>query len=336
MNRVAVVVLNWNGAELLESCLGSLLHQTYPNFRIIVVDNASTDISAKRLAVWEQQHEQKIKVIYNKQNLGFAGGVNVGIREALSEGYDAVALLNNDAVAESNWLTALVDALEAGSSIGIATGLLLHEDGRTIDSTGDFYSIWGLAFPRDRDEPTESASESGYVFGATGGASLYRVDLFKHIGLFDEDFFAYYEDVDLSFRAQLAGWKVFYTKSAVALHKRGATSDRLPGFAKYQMFKNLPQLYWKNVPRGLLWKIGWRFKLVYTLMFANALVQGNAGPAIRGVGAAIVRWPAALTKRTHVQKQRRRNVDYINSLFYQDMPPSQKGRLQKLFGRRTG
>ncbi len=333
MNRVAVVVLNWNGASLLSDCLDSLLAQDHPDFSVIVVDNHSTDNSKEVLEGLRQKSGERLQIIYNNRNSGFAGGVNIGIRQAMDQGYDMIALFNNDAVAEPNWLSQLVAAIENDPTVGIATGLLLHADGQTIDSTGDFYSIWGLAFPRNRDQATDQAPESGFVFGATGGASLYRIELLKQIGLFDEAFFAYYEDVDLSFRAQLAGWKVYYTKTAVAHHKRGATSDKIPGFAKYQMFKNLPLLFWKNVPRGLLWKIGLRFKLIYTLMFINALLQGNAGPALKGAATAIARLPYALTKRLEIQRQRRCSVSYINGLLYQDLPPTQKGRLRKLVGR---
>lgn len=335
MNRVAVVVLNWNGASLLSDCLRSLLAQDYPNFYVIVIDNHSTDHSREVLEGVAKTAGDRLRVIYNDKNSGFAGGVNIGIKAAIKDGATAVALFNNDATAKPNWLSQLVAVLDADQTVGIATGLLLHADGKTIDSTGDFYSIWGLAFPRNRDEKTENAPESGYVFGASGGASLYRTQLFKQIGLFDEAFFAYYEDVDISFRSQLAGWKVFYTNSATAYHKRGATSEKIPGFTKYQMFKNLPMLFWKNVPTGLFWKIGWRFKLVYFLMYCNALLQGASIPATKGLLAAIGRFPAAMTLRTKVQKLRRRPTEYIDSILYQDLPPSQKGKLRKLVNRRT-
>lgn len=330
MNRVAVVVLNWNGADFLEECLESLRAQDYPNFQIVVVDNDSTDNSRDILDYWTKQYGNLIRVIYNNRNSGFAGGVNIGIKQAMKDGASAVALFNNDATAAPNWLSEIVAALEAERTVGIATGLLLHADGKTIDSTGDYYSIWGLAFPRSRDEATETAPESGYVFGATGGASLYRADLFKQIGFFDEAFFAYYEDVDISFRSQLAGWKVYYTKSAVAYHRRGATSEKLPGFTKFQMFKNLPMLFWKNVPAGLLWKIGWRFKLVYFLMYINAILQGAFVPATKGILSAIGHFPSALSRRSKIQQLRRRPADYIYSILYQDLPPNQKGKLRKL------
>ena len=138
--------------------------------------------------------------------------------------------------------------LDAEADVAIVTGRLLMADGSTVDSTGDFYSVWGLAFPRDRGEAAEPVRPSGEVFAASGGASLYRSALFADVGLFDEDFFAYFEDVDVSFRAQLAGHRVHYCAAAVAYHDQGATSRKLAGFATEQYFRNLPLLLVKNVP----------------------------------------------------------------------------------------
>lgn len=330
MNRVAVVILNWNGADILDDCLESLTKQNYPAYQLIIVDNGSTDASLTVLDRWCQRCGEKLHVIESSQNLGFAGGVNVGIRYALENSFDAIALFNNDAVAEPNWLSALCEAMRTDDGIGIATGLFLHRDGQKIDSTGDWYSIWGLAFPRLRDEAAATAPNSGYVFGATGGASLYRTKMLEEIGLFDERFFAYYEDVDLSFRAQLTGWKVYYTNKALAYHDHGTTSGKIPGFSKYQMFKNLPILFWKNVPRGLLLKIGVRFFPIYFLMLINGIASGAVGPTLRGMLAAVRNLPYSFRHRQQIQRAKQVSAEYIDSILYQDLPPTQKGRLGRV------
>jgi len=330
INRIAVIVLNWNGADMLSECLDSLFAQDYPDYFVIVVDNGSTDGSRTVLERYQAKMGQQLQVIFNNSNLGFAGGANAGIRLALKQQVGAIALLNNDAAAKKNWLTELAAVLQDNSRIGIATGLLLNATGQMIDSTGDFYSIWGLAFPRDRDKPTQQATDSGYVFGATGGASLYRVEMLNEIGLFDEKFFAYYEDVDISFRAQLAGWKAYYTKVAVAFHRRGATSDKLVGFTVYQTLKNLPLLFIKNVPRGLLLKIGLRFMLIYPAVFLNR-ARCNVWPqAIKGFFAACYLLPQALADRYHIQKSRKVSAEYIKSTIWPELPPTHK-RLKKLW-----
>lgn len=326
MNRVAIVVLNWNGIEDTLVCLASLQKQTYKEFEIIVVDNGSRDTSAKELEKYEKAHKNT-RVLYNVKNLGFAGGVNTGIAYALKKDFEYVALFNNDATADKDWLKNLEAAMT--DEIGITTGLLLHEDGKTIDSTGDWYTTWGLPFPRSRNEKTEEAPESGFVFSASGGASLYRTNLFRHIGLFDEDFFAYYEDVDISFRAQLAGWKVYYTNKAIAYHKQGATSSKIPGFTVYQTVKNLPLLYLKDVPDGLRSLIGPKFNFAYTMIVINAVRHGNLRAVAKGMAEYKAYRSRAISERKSIQAQKQVSDEYIKGMLYPDLPPDQTG-LRKL------
>ncbi len=332
MNRVAIVVLNWNGIKDTLLCLDSLSNQTYKNFHIIVVDNGSIDNSRELLDKYQRKHADKVDVIYNPHNFGFAGGVNTGIERALNEDFEYVALFNNDAVADKNWLKELVETA-TDKKVGISTGLLLHENGKTIDSTGDWFSKWGLAFPRNRGDSADVAPKAGEVFGATGGATLYKTDLFKDIGLFDEDFFAYYEDADISFRAQLAGWKVAYTPKAIAYHKQGATSSKIPGFTTYHTFKNLPLLFIKNVPRELLLTVGVRFYLAYWLILLNAIAKGSGAPAVKGAWMSFILGFKKLSERRQIQANKKVSTAYIKSILWDDLPPDQTGirKFRKIF-----
>ena len=332
MTSVLIVVLNWNGIQDTEKCLESLLNQSYQNFKILVVDNGSVDNSLTTLREIEAKRDN-ITVISNPKNKGFAGGVNTGINYAIEQSFDAVALFNNDAEAGKEWLNELVKGLKQKDT-SIATGLLLHEDGKTIDSTGDYYSIWGMPFPRNRGDKASEAPNSGFVFSGSGGASLYKTDLFKEIGLFDESFFAYYEDLDISFRTQLAGYKVYFTNKAIAYHKQGATSKKIPGFTIYQTFKNIPLLFTKNVPAGLLLPIGIRFVLLYVLIFGNAVKHGAGIPALKGWLASIgYFWTRSLWLRINIQRHRKASTNYINSIILHDLPPDQTGmrKFRKLF-----
>ena len=334
MTSILIVVLNWNGIEDTLACLESLYKQSYENFDILVVDNGSKDDSLQKLQPIETSG--KIKLLTNKVNKGFAGGVNTGIRYAITHQYDAVALFNNDAVADTDWLKKLATVLNEKPDTAIATGLLLHENGKTIDSTGDYYSTWGMPFPRARKQKTLTAPTSGYVFGATGGASLYKTSLFKEIGLFDESFFAYYEDVDISFRAQLAGHKVYFTDKAIAYHKQGATSKKIPGFTVYQTFKNIPLLFAKNVPAGLFIPIGIRLLLLYILFFGNSLRHGTGWYALKGWLASIwYFWTKSLWDRVSIQSRKKASTSYINEIIWHDLPPDQTG-MRKLRQRITG
>jgi len=332
MNRAAIVVLNWNGIDDTLLCLDSLLSQTYSQLHVVVVDNGSTNNSRDLLKKYQKRHDKRVDVIYNPTNFGFTGGVNTGIEWALNEDFEYVALFNNDAVADKNWLKNLVEAIN-GNKVGISTGLLLHEGGKTIDSTGDWYTKWGLPFPRNRSDKVSIAPQSGLVFSASGGASLYKTKMLRDIGFFDDDFFAYYEDVDISFRAQLAGWKVAYTPKAIAYHKQGATSKKMPGMAVYQTFKNLPLLFIKNVPRGLLFSTGIRFYFAYTLMFFNAIAKGNGKSAIKGVWKGFVLSFKKLDERRVIQKNKCVTAEYIKSMLWNDLPPDQTGirKLRKFF-----
>lgn len=325
--RVAVVVPNLNGADFIAQAIDSLLHQTF-KASIIVIENASIDNSLEILKSYKDQ----ITIIQNEKNLGFAGGVNVGIRYALDNSFDAVALFNNDAVADPSWLSELVTNISNHHDTGIVTSRILLSDDGTLDSTGEFYTTWGLPYPRGRKEPENSYEQQEYVFGASGGASLYQTKLFRDIGLFDETFFAYYEDTDISFRAQLAGWKIRYTPTALVKHRQGATSKKMTsGFTVYQTFKNLPILFTKNIPTSLLFSVGIRFYFAYFLIFAKAITAGNAWPALKGIGRALRHLPHSIKERWRIQHSKRVSAGYINEIIIHDLPPNQTG-IRKLRG----
>lgn len=331
MKRVAIVILNWNGIDDTLDCLDSLQKQSYKDYKIIVIDNGSTDDSRSQLDKYASRHKNT-EIIYNPKNFGFTGGVNTGIEYALNDDYEYVALFNNDAVADADWLRELVNTAQ-DNQIGASTGLLLHGDGKTIDSTGDWYSTWGLPFPRNRNDKASAAPKGEFVFSASGGASLYKTAMLREIGLFDDDFFAYYEDTDISFRAQLMGWKIAYNPAAIAYHKQGETSKKIPGFTVYQTFKNLPLLFIKNVPRRLLFSVGIRFYLAYVMMFLNAIKNGSGKQAIKGLIKSLALTPKKLSERRQIQKTKQVTTDYIKSMLWPDLPPDQTGlrKLRRIF-----
>ena len=317
MNPV-VVVPNWNGADRIRACLDSLRAQTLKP-EIVVVDNGSADDSVEVI----EKNYQGVHLIRHSHNKGFAGGVNAGIRYAMEQDADYVALLNNDAVADKDWLKNLVSFLDKNPQAGIATSKICDSDKTHLDSTGDLYTIWGLPFPRGRgEEYTTKYDKDTWVFGASGGASLYRTKMLEEIGLFDEDFFAYYEDVDISFRAQLAGWKVGYEPKAVVFHEIGATSATIKGFTAYQTLKNLPLLLWKNVPWPLMRRIWPRLVIAYLGIATRVLLRGQFGPFFKGTIIGTVLWPKKLIERRRIQKARKVSVDYINSIITHDLPPN--------------
>lgn len=326
MAKIAVVIPNWNGAEYLGACLDSLLKQSLPA-RIIVVDNASADGSLELLGKFAG-----VEVIRNGRNLGFAGGVNTGFRRAIEDGAKYVATLNNDAVADKDWLKELAGCLDRHPEAGIVTSKILSADGKHVDSTGDFLTVWGLPYPRGRGETdSDKYDEPGEVFGASGGASLYRAKVLKEIGLFDEAFFAYYEDVDLSFRAQLAGWKVRYRPTAVVHHKIGATSGKIKGFAAYHTMKNQPLVLYKNLPKRYWNRVGWRFTLAHTLFFLRAIQRGQGWSALKGDLKGTYLLFAKHFERRRIQRSRKVSDEFVWDLLTPDLPPNARA-LRRLRG----
>ena len=313
--NVAIVVLNWNGKDPVQKCLDSIKDQ---GGKIIVVENGSVDGSLELI----KEKYPFVELVVNPKNMGFAGGVNQGINIAIRERYDFVALLNNDAVADQSWLEQLVFYMNDHPDVGIATCKLITENKQNLDSTGENFSVWGLPFPRGRGEKvTNKYDNQTDIFGASGGASIYRVDMFKDIGLFDEDFFAYYEDVDISFRAQLKGWKVSYVPESKAYHQIGGTSGKIKGFTVYHGAKNRLLLFYKDVPRKYFWVIGRRFILANLLFLARAISRGQGWFAIKGYAKGLVLIPRKHKERKLIQSTKKVTDEYIWSIITHDLPP---------------
>ena len=323
-NKIAIVVLNWNCTDDSIACVDSLLSQTtVPD--IITVDNNSKRESPTPLVSLASKNPRCI-FIQNDINSGFTGGNNMGIGYALEHDYDYIGTLNPDATADPKWVEKLSDELRHIDDTGVATGLLLQSDKSTIDSSGEQYSIWGIPGPRGRGSSKECApKKSAYIFGSTSGGFIAKREVVESIGLVDEKFFMYFEDVDLCLRAQLAGFKVRYTPDAIAYHKLSASTNKVPGLATKQTFKNLPLLFWKNVPRGLMPVILPRFFISYTLILGHAIAKGRGGPALDGFFRSLTLLPHALRERKKIQSSRTVSDDYIDSIILHDIPPEQTG-----------
>jgi GT2 family glycosyltransferase len=335
-NPICVVIPNWDGADMIESTLDSLKKQTLP-CDIIVVDNGSKDASLDILHPLAESGE--IILIAHPKNLGFAGGMNAGFRYAIDHGYEAVAGLNNDAVADKNWLKYMFECLQSSPKIGTVTCKILSRDGKTMDSTGDWYSVWGLPYPRGRDEPTSNKYDHQTdILGASGGASLFRCTTLQEIGLYDQDFFAYYEDIDLSLRTRLAGWQIRLEPRAFVLHATSSTSNRVHGFTTKQTMKNLPWILFKDIPASLFWRMYPRFLLAYTMFFGKAIVDGRGWWALRGLAISIVKTPKKLWQRRRIQQRRKITPTALNKLLLHDLPPNARNlrRLRAGWWRLTG
>ena len=247
VGMISVVILNFNGKRYLEACLTSVLSQTFKDFEVIVVDNGSSDGSAEYL----ETHFPLVNVVKNKKNLGFAEGTNTGIRQARGE---YILTLNNDTQMYNRFLECLEQVMKSDKSVGMCAPKMLFYDGR-INSAGICLSRSGAAWDRGMSEPDTGQYDSQEeVFGPCAGAALYRKEMLDEIGLFDEDFFLYMEDVDLAFRGRLAGWKCIYVPDAKVHHVYGGTTGFGSDLSVYYGNRNLLWYVAKDFPGRLLIK----------------------------------------------------------------------------------
>jgi GT2 family glycosyltransferase len=290
---VAVIILNWNGRTLLAECLPPLLAQTFTDFEVILVDNGSTDGSA----AWVQTHFPCVRIIRNPTNLGFAPANNQAIRATQAE---FIALLNNDTRAAPEWLQTLVQVMCADPQIGmVASKILLADNPDTVDSAGIAIDRAGIAWGLGGGEPDRPVEPAPVVevFGASGGAAFYRRAMLDEIGLLDEDFFAYLEDVDLAWRAQWAGWRCVYAPAAVVLHHHSATSARIPELKSRLLGRNKIWLLAKNYPFPHL-LLYFPVILLFELMsIGYAWRQGRLRSALAGRWAAWRLLPVMIARR---------------------------------------
>jgi GT2 family glycosyltransferase len=244
LKTVSLIIVNYNGRQLLQACLASVLSQSFTDFEIIVVDNASQDGSVEYLA----REFPQVKLILLPRNTGFAGGNNEGLKQAEGE---FIALLNNDALADRAWLGKLVEGVKKNQGVGICASKMLVYGAPSIDSAGDGFATNLKGFKRGEGQSADQYSKEEYVFGACAGAALYRKKMLDEIGFFDESFFLLHEDTDLNLRAQLAGWKVLYVPSAVVYHKVRSSIGNMSDLAVYYALRNSELVRLKNVPLAL-------------------------------------------------------------------------------------
>lgn len=248
MMPVSVIVLNWNGRHLLGDCLASLRQQSFRDFEVILVDNGSTDGSRDYIA----SEFPEVKLVCLPQNRGFCGGNNIGISVARSE---YVTLLNNDTEVAPDWLEKLYTHICADNRIAACDSKVLYSNQRhTIWSAGGEYSIAGAVYARGGLMDDSEIQEPSDIFTAVACAAIYRKDVLDEIGLFDEDYFAGYEDVDWSFRAHLRGYRIVNVPTSRVYHKVSATHRHNSKDFVYRGQRNVTATFIKNMPSELLWR----------------------------------------------------------------------------------
>ena len=308
---ISIVIPNFNGKEHLKACFDSIKNQTYKNYEIIFTDNNSADESVK----FTEDNYPEINLIKLDHNTGFARAVNEGIKNSKGE---YVLLLNNDTECDKFFLEEMLSGFKSETTGSVACKMLNYSDRTKIDDAGDFIKFWGSPYARGHSETDLGQYDNEeYIFGACAGAAIYKREVFDKVGLFDEDFFAYYEDVDFSFRMQLEGYKCFYNPKAVCYHKRGATTNSKMGFQTALCEQNLIALRIKNYPAAMLLK---RFPLFILARIKRYLhfLTGHSfllfTCAVKGYLKGIMKIPESLSKRKMIQSKRKVSTEYIESI----------------------
>jgi len=274
---VSFIIPNYNGAEFIGVCLDSIKLQTFTSYEVIVVDDASTDNSVNFIT----STYNWVKIIRLSKNSGFCVAVNTGIKASSGE---YVALINNDVELDKDWLTCMVHAIQRyNDAFGISSKVINYYDRRLIDDAGDIYTREGLAFKRWNKLPDNNfIAKDKEVFSPSGAASVFSKRVLNIVGLWDEHFIAYLDDVDIGFRARLMGYKNYYEPSAVAYHMVSKSYGKNTVFMGSLVLRNNMAVIIKNMPLSLIasflpWLIIGHLKTVkYVFSFGGgkAVIKG--------------------------------------------------------------
>ena len=299
--RACLAVLNYNGRELLDEALPSIVAQDYDAFEVLVVDNGSSDGSPAHIG----ERWPSVRVVTLGRNVGVTAALNVMVRCAGDA--EVVALLNNDVELAPDWLRRLVETLDGHPRAAAATGKLLRQgDRRLIDRAGDTmrWSSWceGRGSGELDAGQFDAACE---IFSVGGAAALYRRSALEDVGAFDEDYFAYLEDVDWGFRARLAGYEARYEPAALGYHRGGATLGEINPFSLFHLRRNQVWLVVKNYPLTRLLRHAPELVLFNLREVAIAARRGRLRLVARAYVGAFRGLPGAWRKRRAIQARRR-------------------------------
>ena len=299
MPKISVIIVNWNGKHFLDACLGALRRQTFRDFEAILVDNGSTDGSAE----FVRTHFPEIQLLPLDDNRGFTGGNIAGYELATGE---LIALLNNDTEAHPAWLEQIARAgLQFPHAGSFASKMMYFDKRDRIENCG--FSVGSSCTTEDlgRDQTDGPRwCQPGPVFGACGGAVAYRRSMLDDVGFLDPDFFMVYEDVDLSFRAQLRGYSCIYIPTAIMFHRYRATLKTKPSHQVFYSQRNIEFVYFKNMPMGLILRTCLQRFLYEIAAFIYFTKLGSGLAFLKAKSDVIRHLPSLWHKRRQIQANR--------------------------------
>lgn len=338
-STVVLTIVTFNSSRYIRRCLNSALLQDYPHTQIVVVDNASTDGTRDVLA----EFEGKVRIVYNTKNAGFAGGQNQAMAQIEADWYLTV---NPDLKITPHFVSELIAAAQGEESVGSVCGKLLAMtpdfepvDPPTFDSAGIYVTPNMRHFDRGSlEHDRHQFDQPEYVFGATGAACLYRREMIEQISyqgeFFDDDFFAYREDADVAWRAQLMGWKCLYVPSAVAYHVRSvlpSNRDALSPLINMHSVKNRWLLRIKNATPSLYRRYWAPMTKRDLLVVLGCLLK--EWTSLKAFVLVAKGWGRTWQKRSQIMRNRRASDEYIDAWFsYSPVSYAARGNREKIIG----
>jgi GT2 family glycosyltransferase len=299
MPQISVIILNWNGKPFLEECLGAMRRQTFRDFETILVDNGSEDGSVG----YVRAGFPEVTLLALPENLGFTGGNIAGYKQASG---DLIVLLNNDTEAHPDWLEEIRKASQGYSDAGsFASKMMYFDDRGRVENCGFDLGTAGATVDLGRNESDGPPwTQPRKVFGGCGGAVAYRRRMLEDIGFLDPDFFMIYEDVDLSFRAQLRGYACVYVPGAIVYHRYRVTIGKAPSRQVFYSQRNIEFVYLKNMPLGLILRSAPQ-RLLYEVGAAIYFSKHGTGTAFFRAKLDVLKCLLpTLRKRREIQKRR--------------------------------
>ena len=301
-NKITIVIPNFNGIHFLKECLDSVKKQNFSFYDVIIIDNASEDHSIEYI----NDNYPEFTLIENEKNLGFAAAVNQGIKASTSE---YIFLLNNDVELEFDCISNLLKCIKRDKNIfAVSSKMIQYYDRCKIDDAGDEYTLLGWTKKVGDGKSTDRYKDEREIFSACAGAALYRKSVFNEIGLFDEQFFAYMEDVDIGYRSRIYGYKTLYCPKAVVYHRGSGSSG-----SKYNRFKiklaarNNVYVPYKNMPWPQLLLNLVFLALGFLIKYIFFLKKGYGKDYIQGL-------KDGLTSLEKVDKIKYKNTRFTNYL----------------------
>lgn len=318
---VTVVIPVWNSGRWLSACLESLCSQTFREFSLILVDNGSSDGSVQTAL---GHLPIPVKTITFSENRGFAAAVNAGIKNSKTK---YIALLNVDTLVDPEWMMELVKTMDqhSGEVGALASAMVCMNEPRLVDDAGDSLSWYGSAIKRGHGCPVQNFKQQDEVISVCAGAALYRKEFFMKVGLFDEEFTSYLEDIDLCLRGRILGFKYLYVPTALVRHQ-GHSAGVVGHYYVFLMTRNRVIIFLKNIPAFLLLKH--LHQIIYG-QFYYFLVYRKPIASLRGYFALFRIIPHIMKERNKIVKHTKTTGKFFDSLLVSELGEPTLGELVK-------